>query len=422
MNSGTQIRALLKGGELLSSAEVARRLGLSQPTVWRVLKAMPDTVFIGAGRGSRCGLRHRIGNHGDRWPLFRINPDGQVVDLGELEALAGDQWRVTFRQEDPLLSAGLVNGISEGWPWFLHELCPQGFMGRAFAQQHSRPLGVSKDLNVWGSDNFLLAAYIYGSDLPGNILIGDHDIRLPDQQPEARWAEMAREAVAGNPPGSSAGGERPKFSNGIELVKFASRSGGESRWADLLVAEHLAGKVLRDHFIEAAHSRIVIRDNFVFLASRRFDRTDMGGRIGMHSLEALDGAFYGEGSGYWGHMGDLLRRDGWIDTATASRMAELAQFGDAIGNNDMHFGNLSFMPDDQDGLRLCPVYDMLPMRYAPTLAGDPGAGSIELPYPPAGSPAVAMATDYWQRVAEESRITGSFQRIGQYHLEALNHR
>jgi len=113
--------------------------------------------------------------------------------------------------------------------------------------------------------------------------------------------------------------ERPKFSTGLELVKFARRDEQQGRWADLLVAEATAAEVLRNHAVPSAASRIVEVDAFVFLAVRRFDRTDAGGRIGVHSLAAIDGALSGEGSGSWADMArefrerlsSNARRSGW---------------------------------------------------------------------------------------------------------------
>jgi hypothetical protein len=44
-------------------------------------------------------------------------------------------------------------------------------------------------------------------------------------------------------------------------------------------------------------------------------------------------------------------------------------FGQLIGNTDMHNGNLSFMSEENCPLELSPVYDMLPMTFAPTSGG-----------------------------------------------------
>jgi hypothetical protein len=87
-------------------------------------------------------------------------------------------------------------------------------------------------------------------------------------------------------------------------------------------------------------------------------------------------------------------------------------FGRLIANTDMHDGNLSFKP----GLQLAPVYDMLPMGYAPVRG-------VELPHmdfmPPLPLPAerdawlvAARAAEYfWLSASTEARISKGFQAI-----------
>ena len=413
MSRKHQLRALLSGGELSSTREMARRTGLSQATVSRELSRMPDAVLIGAGRGARFGLLRQIGLHGDRWPMYRVTESGEVEKLGILRALAGDKWLVELEAEDPVYSRGLKRGISEGWPWFLDELRPQGFMGRAFAQRHHRHLGAPADLNLWGSDQFLLASYLFGEDLPGNLMVGEHPISVPETVPETEWPELARESVKGRPPGSSAGGERPKFSVGLELVKFARRDDRQSRWADLLIAEATAGEILGENGIPSAASRIVEVDNFVFLAVRRFDRTTSGGRVGVHSLAAIDGFLYGEGSGSWADMAERLYRDGFLSRADRESIRKVWDFGRAIGNTDMHFGNLGFHPCPDGRFTLAPVYDMLPMKYAPNAAGLPEYEQGTTPVPAIRG--TSMAEDFWERLSLDGRLSESFRNLARLH-------
>lgn len=407
------LRSLLQKGDLLSSRELARRTGLSQATVSRTLSAMADAICIGAGRGARFGLLRTIGNHGHHWSIYRVIETGELRRLGTLSALEADNWLVEFETPEPLYSKTLRNGISEGWPWFLDDLRPQGFMGRAFAQQYHRQLGASADLTFWGSDQFLLASYIFGDDLPGNLIVGEHPIRIQNTVPESDWPNLAMAAVRGRPPGSSAGGERPKFSVGLELVKFARKDDQHGRWMNLLIAEAVASEVLSAHGIPAVASRIVEVENFVFLAVRRFDRLENGGRIGVHSLAAIDSAFYGEGSGSWAEMADKLHQDKLLTDETRQQIHQVWEFGKAIQNSDMHFGNLGFHPKD-DGFMLAPIYDMLPMRYAPNAAGIPE-------FQPLGSvfhatQAQSMAKDFWAQLSHDTRLSESFRKIARCHL------
>ena len=94
-------------------------------------------------------------------------------------------------------------------------------------------------------------------------------------------------------------------------------------------------------------------------------------------------------------------------------------FGQLIGNTDMHDGNLSFMPRSPTtgaALQLAPVYDMLPMAYAP-------ARGVELTEPPFTTRlpapmqretwlcAARVAERYWIQAAAEPRISAPFREI-----------
>ena len=100
-------------------------------------------------------------------------------------------------------------------------------------------------------------------------------------------------------PGSSAGGEQPKFctihSGRHVLVKFspASDSAVSQRMRDLLVCEHLALQTLAQAGRPAATTQIFLAAGRVFLESERFDRTPQG-RIAMVSLEVYDSEYIGK--------------------------------------------------------------------------------------------------------------------------------
>ena len=139
MSQSSAIRRLLLQGEPLSAREIGRKLGISQSTVSRTLRGelFEETQSIGAGRGSLYGLRHVIGKHGYCWPVYQIDELGRRVFLGNLTSLAGENWLIQLEESVPrLYSRHLANGLSEGWPWFLDGLRPQGFMGGAFAKQY----------------------------------------------------------------------------------------------------------------------------------------------------------------------------------------------------------------------------------------------------------------------------------------------
>ena len=77
------------------------------------------------------------------------------------------------------------------------------------------------------------------------------------------YPALAEATIAGHPPGSSAGGERPKFGVLVGdhhmLVKFAGRGGmGDAvarRWCDLLILEGMALEIVASHGIAAASTK-----------------------------------------------------------------------------------------------------------------------------------------------------------------------
>jgi hypothetical protein len=96
-------------------------------------------------------------------------------------------------------------------------------------------------------------------------------------------------------------------------------------------------------------------------------------------------------------------------------MRLVSTFGALIANTDRHFGNLAFY-DRYDGrYTLAPVYDMLPMLFAPEhdqvtarvfVPPDPTSETL-----PAYGHARALAEGYWRRCAQDPRISNEFRAI-----------
>jgi hypothetical protein len=93
------------------------------------------------------------------------------------------------------------------------------------------------------------------------------------------------------------------------------------------------------------------------------------GRLGLHSLAALDAAFVGSGNGAWPEITRALANDGRVETASVTGASLLWAFGALIGNTDMHLGNLSFLDDQGPPYPLAPAYDMTPMGFRPRSSG-----------------------------------------------------
>jgi hypothetical protein len=271
-------------------------------------------------------------------------------------------------------------------------------------------------------------------DCVGNLIVGDESLQrflrqfhleptlLNTAQRQREYPKLAAAAIAGTAPGSSAGGEHPKFTTSLRsgkgirhvLVKF-SPSGADAvsrRWADLLVSEHLATQILQRAGLTSASTELVAIDGRMFLEANRFDRTGVRGRVGIVSLAAVADYYLGRRDN-WISATSSLARTGKITASDAETVLRLATFGRLIGNTDMHFGNLSFFFSSGAPLTLAPVYDMLPMLYAP-LAGDQLSDREFDPPLPSGDTLhlwgemVDLAAQYWNEVASHELVSREF--------------
>lgn len=431
-----------------SSAALQNRLGTSQPTLTRRIAELGDRIVaIGATRRRRYAAARAVWGGQTRWPVYRIDSAGAAVRLGVLHALHGGRWFVDFDGDEPCFAHDeFRDGLYPDLPWFLLDVRPQGFLGRAFARRHAAELDVGIDPERWSADAVLVSMLRHGDDLPGNLVVGDFALRQaqqrmlvpPDAVPESargeRYARMAQAAADGESPGSSAGGEQPKFTARVDaangdtrhvIVKFAkpAASAAARRWADLLRCEAHAATALGAAGVPASPTQLVEAGEFVCLESARHDRVGAHGRRGQVSLRALDAAYFGRNDD-WTRAARRLEALGWLDATHAERLRTLQAFGRLIGNSDMHFGNVSLTHLRALPLALVPSYDMLPMRYAPANSGEVHERPPELTPPlpddwPATERALPIAHGFWQRVADDAAIDEAMRRVADRHLDAL---
>lgn len=202
------------------------------------------------------------------------------------------------------------------------------------------------------------------------------------------------------------------------LVKFSPPivSRTSERVADLLVCEHLACQILLAAGIDASRTSIVTGGGRLFLEVERFDRTGPG-RRGVVSLATLDAEFGGTATD-WVTATTALARGRRVPAELVERVRALHTFGQLIANSDMHTGNLSFWrvedPLVDRGLvatDLTPVYDMLPMAFAPR-AGELIHVQPALPAPlPNAERAHELAVTFWATVRDDERVSRDFRRI-----------
>ena len=178
---------------------------------------------------------------------------------------------------------------------------------------------------------------------------------------------LADDVMKGVIPGSSAGGEQPKFTafsghhSAHVIVKFSPKRDNEiaRRWRDILIIEFHAVEALHEMGCPAAETRLLEMDGRLFLESERFDRSGENGRMSMISLEAIDAEFTGLGGG-WPQVMDALYEKDLISWQHVFDAESMWCFGRLINNSDMHLGNLS-LAIEGNVFRLLPLYDMCSM-------------------------------------------------------------
>lgn len=422
------------------AADLAAELGVSGVALHRQLKgAQTDVVTLGKARRTRYALRRALRGDAADIPVYQIDEAGRAELLapltpvrpsGTVLPLAGSAWPVPAESAD---------GLWSGLPYPLQDMRPQGYMGRQFARAEHAALGVPADPTEWSDDDVLHALARTGVDVSGNLLLGDtayarwmqHKLTAPEPLPAANlgaaYAALAERAVALGVPGSSAAGEFPKFAaqralpgaaTPHVLVKFSGADGSPAvqRWADLLVCEHLALECAATlEGLQAARSRILQHAGRTFLEVERFDRHGAFGRCPLVCMETVNAEFIGEATNDWPRLAARLVRHNLLSAPHAAAIDSAWWFGRLIANSDMHLGNLSFTP--RGGVfTLAPLYDMLPMLYAPLPGGEVPPRSFEPPTPlppqrPAWLAACGAAIAFWQRCAGDGRISEAFRQM-----------
>lgn len=363
-----------------NARQLIEDLGISQPTLSRALAELGDEVVrIGAARSIQYALRDNLRGLPDI-PVHQVDAEGRIRRLGNLIPVRPEGF--VMRQEDG------VTLHSEGLPWWLTDMRPQGYLGRAYAARHGAALGLPTRLGDWSDRHALRALLAHGHDMVGNLLLGDAardrflaaaPEPIPEAELPAHYTRLAQEAAQGDIPGTSAGGEQPKFTACIQtaegprhvLVKFseAEPSPVSERWRDLLLAEHLALNTLADAGLAAARTQIIDYGNHRFLEVERFDRQGLLGRRALHSLAALEAEFIGAAPLGWPELTRRLAAERHVRPEAADAAQLLWAFGALIGNTDMHNGNLSFIAEHGRPYALAPAYDMTPMAFAPRSGG-----------------------------------------------------
>ncbi len=424
------LNAMRTQGGVATSTDLQTHLGISQPTVSRALAPLiqsGEVRALGAARSRRYLLPRNIEDVGREIPVMRVDAQGAVTSFGRMVPLPGGRFWVD--------EADGVSQLHDGLPWFLNDMRPQGFMGRTFAHAHPE-LQLAADPRHWSDDDALKALALFGDDLPGNLIVGEQGFqryhglaqRASRVDSYRDYPAMAEQAMLGTLPGSSAGGEQPKFctiTGGRHvLVKFspAGDSAVNQRVRDLLVCEHLALRTLEQAGLPAASTQIFLAGGRTFLESERFDRTPAG-RIGMVSLEVYDSEYVGKVDN-WAATANRMAESRLLTPDDAAQLRLLEAYGLLIANTDRHYGNISLLLVDDDW-RLSPTYDMLPMLYAPVNGELVEREFTDRPLFPTAATlaewaqAKALAAAFWLAASSDVRISASFRAIAGKNLISL---
>ncbi len=436
-----KLRQLLSRGPAKASL-IVNELSVSQPTFSRLWSTIADGVVLGASKARQYALRRQVSGVDGPIPVFKVDEDGQANPIGHITPLEGGFYALM-----PL--AGTNYQLYKGLPYFLQDLRPQGFLGRMEPLRH-RDLNLPNDILRWTDVHVLEYISRRSEHVAGDIILGNESFArylsdipkvrestVADADRALQYPLLAERAMQGEPPGSSAGGEQPKFTAAIRragepdivehvIVKFSPQleTPNGRRWGDLLVCEHLALQVLHRNQIPAATTFILEAGPRMFLEVVRFDRIGLRGRRPVATFSALDGDL-GMLDQSWSAVARELARLGQLTAKDVETVEILDLFGTLIGNTDKHHGNIAVAWTFDQKHRLHPAYDMLPMLYRPTAHGEiverewvPYLGDrLELRHL---SRCSKMAHEFWVDVLADVRISAEFKkRVALPHSNSL---
>jgi HipA-like C-terminal domain len=425
------INLLERDGEQ-TAVDAAMRLRVTGSTITRAVKALGAEV-ITLGRGQHTRYARPLYAYSDRaqWPLFWVSATGELSEFAVASQVQPGAIHV--------YGSGLNVRSGVDLSWALTPLNLRGFLGRAQRQQLGA-VATNWDAKTeqWSVAQRVFSAQSATLDHAGAIIFGEDALRMWQQASSAsavpddiatlaaHYDSLADGANEGRVAGSSADGEQPKFSTRVTdandnirhvLVKFSPPRGtpfGE-RWNDLLRAEAHAATTLANAGFDVPHTRIVSSKKRMYLESARIDRTGARGRRHLLPLLSVHGAFIAGAQQHWPDTVRRLIAQKRLPISALETTQTLFAFGQLIGNTDMHFGNLGVIAKTPQQLArgqfdLAPVYDMLPMRFAPNAHDDFGytdftptlsAALSEI----ALSNAKALASTFWDRCAQDRDVS-----------------
>ncbi len=433
----TEILTYLRQNGAATLQSIRDKFLISQPSLSRILSSLKTHILVvGKARGTKYAALRKIDNCSE-FPIYEILNNGNSRHLGILYAIYPQGFYFLSKTQDA------TSSFFPDIPYFLNDIRPTGYLGRLIPLQN-QDLHLPKDINLWTGDHCLKYLSTRGWNTIGNLIVGEKAFQLyleNCQNPQhtinsknrkKHYPLYATELLAMGDPGSSAGGEHPKFmttllpENQAVLVKFSPPTTTDIgiRIADVLICEYIALRVLKKHGQDAADAQVILQGNRVFLEVKRFDRVGKFSRRGLISLGSLDAEFSGMLSS-WSETAVELAKNKIISEHLVKKIRFREIFGEYIANNDMHSFNLSFITQGQRVVDLAPTYDMTCMLFMPR-----NYQIIPMEFKPP-LPAVKdkkiwkdvylAAIDFWSEVLKDARISPAFKRIAKKCQDKITH-
>lgn len=334
----------------------------------------------------------------------------------------------------PLLGPG-EHTVEGDLPWVFQDMAPSGFLARRFAGWFPE-LRLGTDSRLWTATEVLRCLTERGHDLTGNLVVGAESWERytsifgaamtpgpPRGEARQYYGRLVSDVITDLGAPSSVGGERPKFTLRLAdgaglLVKFTpplSTLLGR-RWSDLLRFEAHCLATLRSAGISVVSAEYIDLEERGYLEVERFDRLQGGGRVGAVTLFWLGASRFGEVQDPISVVA-RLRAEGWVTAEVEHTLTLVHEFSAAIGNTDAHLGNYALTVGDQGEVGLAPLYDVLPMAFAPRHDELPDAHLRELT--PSARPAVgALVAALVERVTADAAISPELVRRWRRHIRA----
>ncbi|VEI63420.1 putative DNA-binding transcriptional regulator [Serratia fonticola] len=195
------VEKILRNGPA-SSRELTAVLGISQPTLSRRIRDLARSVLvIDKGRSTRYALRREVAGE-SYFPLYQIDKLGKAHLFATLYSLYPADSCAVFDEQSGEWQ------LYDGLPWYLNDLRPVGFLGRAWGKAVARQLKLPEDVLQWNEEQRLVALCHYGEDMSGDLLPGAEsyqrwltraaEIPVPMAGKAKYYATLSARALAGN--------------------------------------------------------------------------------------------------------------------------------------------------------------------------------------------------------------------------------